>query len=153
MSLQVWVSQVVDVSRDKTTYTLANMPWNADLLSGSTLDMDFNGFVTDGNVPVSALAYFGTGPAPEVTTTTTTSRTASPTTTTTPGSGRPYRQHAKHYCDVIMGAMASQITSIAIVYSTVYSGADQKKTYKLRVTGLFAGEFIGDRWIPRTNDR
>ena len=32
-----------------------------------------------------------------------------------------------HYCDVIMGAMASQITSLTIVYSTVYSGADQRK--------------------------
>ena len=29
-----------------------------------------------------------------------------------------------HYSDVIMGAMASQITSLTIVYSTVYSGAD-----------------------------
>ena len=32
-----------------------------------------------------------------------------------------------HYCDVIMGAMASQITSLTIVYSTVYSDADQTK--------------------------
>ena len=32
-----------------------------------------------------------------------------------------------HYRDVIMGTMASQITSITIVYSTVYSGADQRK--------------------------
>ena len=32
-----------------------------------------------------------------------------------------------HYCDVIMGAMASQITSLTIVYSTVHSGADQRK--------------------------
>ena len=32
-----------------------------------------------------------------------------------------------HYDDVIMGAMASQITSLMIVYSTVYSGADQRK--------------------------
>ena len=32
-----------------------------------------------------------------------------------------------HYDDVIMGAMASQITSLTIVYSTVYSGADQSK--------------------------
>ena len=31
------------------------------------------------------------------------------------------------YNDVIMGAMASQITSLAIVYSTSYSGADQRK--------------------------
>ena len=29
--------------------------------------------------------------------------------------------------DVIMGAMASQITSLTISYSTVYSGADQRK--------------------------
>ena len=32
-----------------------------------------------------------------------------------------------HYCDVIMGTMASQITSLTIVYSTVHSGADQRK--------------------------
>ena len=32
-----------------------------------------------------------------------------------------------HYSAVIMGAMASQITSLAIVYSTIYSGADQRK--------------------------
>ena len=32
-----------------------------------------------------------------------------------------------HYTDVIMGAMAYQITSLTIVYSTVYSGADERK--------------------------
>ena len=32
-----------------------------------------------------------------------------------------------HHNDVIMGAMASQIISLAIVYSTVFSGADQRK--------------------------
>ena len=32
-----------------------------------------------------------------------------------------------HYGDVIMGTMASQITSLTIVYSSVYSGADQRK--------------------------
>ena len=39
------------------------------------------------------------------------------------------RYHAArvHYSDFIMSAMASQITSITIVYSTVYSGADQRK--------------------------
>ena len=47
-----------------------------------------------------------------------------------------------------MGAMASQITSLTVIYSTVYSGADQGKKSKLRVTG---GEFTGHRWIPRTN--
>ena len=32
-----------------------------------------------------------------------------------------------HYCDVIMDAMASQITSLAIVYSTLYSCVAQRK--------------------------
>ena len=32
-----------------------------------------------------------------------------------------------HCSDVIMGTIASQITSLTIVYSTVYSGADQRK--------------------------
>ena len=32
-----------------------------------------------------------------------------------------------HYNDVIMGAMASQITNLTIVYSTVYSRADERK--------------------------
>ena len=44
-----------------------------------------------------------------------------------------------HYIDVIMSTMASQITSLTIVYSTVYSGADQRRKSKLRVTGLGAG--------------
>ena len=38
-----------------------------------------------------------------------------------------------------MGAVAFQITSVSIVCSTVDSGADQKKTSKLRVTGLCVG--------------
>ena len=32
-----------------------------------------------------------------------------------------------HYCDAIMGTVASQITSLTIVYTTVYSDADQSK--------------------------
>ena len=32
-----------------------------------------------------------------------------------------------HYGDVIMAEIASQITSLTIVYSTVYSDADQRK--------------------------
>ena len=35
--------------------------------------------------------------------------------------------HFTHYNDVIMGTMTSQITSLTIAYSTVYSGADQRK--------------------------
>ena len=46
------------------------------------------------------------------------------------------------YGDVIMDAMESQITSLTIVYSTVYSDTDQRKL-----------ESSGDRWIPRTNGR
>ena len=36
-------------------------------------------------------------------------------------------QHNQHYNDVIMGTMASQITSPTIVYSAVHSGAYQRK--------------------------
>ena len=56
-----------------------------------------------------------------------------------------------HYSDVIMGTMASRTTNLTIVYSTVYSGADQKKTSKLRVSGLcernssVTGEFPAQR--------
>ena len=32
-----------------------------------------------------------------------------------------------HYSDVIMGAIASQITSLTIAYSIVYSGGDQRE--------------------------
>ena len=42
-------------------------------------------------------------------------------------SGLAYHCQLVHYGDVIMGAMASQITSLTIVYSTVYSDADQRK--------------------------
>ena len=53
-----------------------------------------------------------------------------------------------HYDDVIMGAMASQITSLMIVYSTVYSGADQRKKTKLRITGLCARNSPGTGEFP-----
>ena len=35
--------------------------------------------------------------------------------------------HCCHYNDVIMGTIASQVTSLPIVFSTVYSDADQRK--------------------------
>ena len=54
-----------------------------------------------------------------------------------------------HYNDVIMGAMAYQITSLSVVYSIVYSGADQRKHHTPRCWSL-CGEFTGERWIPRT---
>ena len=34
---------------------------------------------------------------------------------------------SRHYCDAIMSPMASQITSLTIVYSIVYSRTDQRK--------------------------
>ena len=41
--------------------------------------------------------------------------------------GHCAQSHAKHYSDVVMGTVVSQITSLTIVYSTVYSGVDQRK--------------------------
>ena len=37
-----------------------------------------------------------------------------------------YKAYVLHYNDVMMSAMASQITNAMIVYSTVYSGAEQR---------------------------
>ena len=59
----------------------------------------------------------------------------------------PLGNCCSHYDDVIMGATASQITSLSIVYSTVYSDAD-KKTPKLRVTGLCEGNSPGTGEFP-----
>ena len=42
-------------------------------------------------------------------------------------SWRPHGTRANHYNDDIRSAMASQITSLTIVYSIVYLGADQRK--------------------------
>ena len=53
-----------------------------------------------------------------------------------------------HYSDAIMSTMASQITSLTMVYSTVCSGADRRK-YKAPCHWPLWGEFAGDRWIPR----
>ena len=44
-----------------------------------------------------------------------------------------------HYSDVIMGALASQITSLTIVYSTVYSGVDQRKQQSSASLAICAG--------------
>ena len=47
------------------------------------------------------------------------------------------------YDDVIRSAIASQITSLTIVYSTAYPGADQSK-HQSSASLAFV-------WIPRTN--
>ena len=60
-----------------------------------------------------------------------------------------------HYNVVTMGAIATQITSLTIVYSTVYSDAIQRKHQSSAslafVRGVpVTGEFPVHRWIPRT---
>ena len=55
-----------------------------------------------------------------------------------------------HYGDVIMGAIASQITSLTIVHSTVYSDADQRK-HQSSASLAFVLGIHRDRCIPRTN--
>ena len=47
-----------------------------------------------------------------------------------------------------MGAIASQITSLPIVYSAVNSDADKKQTSKLRVTGFCVGNSPGTGEFP-----
>ena len=49
-----------------------------------------------------------------------------------------------HYNDVIMGTIASQITSLTGVYSTIYSDADQRKHESSESLAFVRG-------IPRTN--
>ena len=58
-------------------------------------------------------------------------------------------QYVIHYDDVIMSAIASQITSLTIVYSTVYSGADQRK-HQSSASLAFVCGIHRDRWISRT---
>ena len=54
-----------------------------------------------------------------------------------------------HYNDIIMSAMASQITSLRIIYSTLYSGADQRK-HQSSASLAFGRGIHHDRWIPPT---
>ena len=55
----------------------------------------------------------------------------------------------KHYNDVIMTMMASQITSLTVVYSTFYSNADQRK-HQSSASLAFVWGFHRDQWIPCT---
>ena len=56
-----------------------------------------------------------------------------------------------HHSGVIMGAMASQITSLTIVYSP-FIQAQIKENIKAPRHWPLCRKFTGDRWIPRTND-
>ena len=51
-----------------------------------------------------------------------------------------------------MSMIASQITSLTIVYSTVYSDADQRK-HQSSASLAFVWGIHRDRWIPRTKDQ
>ena len=57
-----------------------------------------------------------------------------------------------HYTDVIMTTIASQITSLTVVYSIVYSDADQRK-HQSSASLAFVWGIHRDRWIPRTKDQ
>ena len=54
-----------------------------------------------------------------------------------------------HYIDVIMGATVSQITSLTIVYFTIYPGADQIN-HQSSASPAFVWGLTGDWWIPHT---
>ena len=54
-----------------------------------------------------------------------------------------------HYDDVIMTTLASQITSITVVYLIVYSGVDERR-YQSSASLAFVRGIHRDRWIPRT---
>ena len=54
-----------------------------------------------------------------------------------------------HYIDVIMTTVAAQITSLTVVYSIVYSDADQRKHQSFASLAIVRG-IHRDRWIPRT---
>ena len=54
-----------------------------------------------------------------------------------------------YYNDVIMTTIASQLTSLAVVYSTVYSDAGQRK-HQSSASLAFVWGIHRSRWIPHT---
>ena len=71
---------------------------------------------------------------------------------------RSLDHYSAHYSDVIMSAMASQITGVLIVYSTVCSSADQRKHQSsvslVYVRGVHRWNPRNHRWIlrPKASD-
>ena len=63
---------------------------------------------------------------------------------------RPSGELEWHYDDITISLMTSQITSLTLVYSTVYADTDQRNIKAPR-HWRFCGKFTGDRWIPRIN--
>ena len=58
-------------------------------------------------------------------------------------------EDATHYIDVTMTTIASQITSLTVVYSTVNSDADQRR-HQSSASLAFVWGIQRGRWIPRT---
>ena len=56
-----------------------------------------------------------------------------------------------HYNDVMMGAIASQLTGVSIVCSAVCQGADQRK-HQSSASLTYVRGTSGDRWIPSQRD-
>ena len=95
---------------------------------------------------VNSCIWFSTG------TVTLTAITGATLTTTHLKIGHMYMKSTdaqSHYIDVIMTTMASQITSRAIVYSSVYLDADQRK-HQSSASLAFVWGIHRDRLIPRT---
>ena len=61
----------------------------------------------------------------------------------------PFHDLTLHCDDVIMTTIASQIPNLAVVYSTVYSDANQRK-HQSSASLAFVRGIHRDRWIPRT---
>ena len=62
-----------------------------------------------------------------------------------------FRTHLCHYNDVIMSAMASHVTRLAIVYSTVYSDTDERK-HQSSVLLAFVRGIHGEFPAPKTSN-
>ena len=65
-----------------------------------------------------------------------------------PREGIRLHSSTHHYNDVIMGTIASQITSLTIVYSTVYSDADQRKHQRSASLAFVRGIYQGPVNFP-----
>ena len=65
-----------------------------------------------------------------------------------PTAKKMYLLYLPHYCDAMMGAVASQITSLTIVYSTVYSGADQNNPQSSASLAFVLGIHRGPVYSP-----
>ena len=62
------------------------------------------------------------------------------------------QKQTSHYSDIIMGTMVSQITSLTSVYSTVYSGTDQRKYQSIASLVFCAGDSPGTGEFPAQKD-